>query len=203
MMCFLKKELLSSRTSWVRSSAPTTPAPAQQSPFKKAISKALASETNQPEEDSTTDDVVQPCADTLSVWFRQIHSGNNISEVLKQCLCPKNCEALKMVEINDQVLKSMQQPDKVRDQRLKWICNGILKVASPLTTAWSQLLRLDYSIQQHNRGDVSQDEEVDFDAPDAMIPLDNQTEMNLSEVIRHLKLALKCIGYVHVQAVQK
>ena len=190
--------------SWESSQTDDTPAPPKD-PFQSAMSKLLESDTvTEKPQDGTADPILQPCNEALRAWFRRINPGNQISEVLKECLRPSNCEVLKPVVINDEVLKLMSPQDKVNDQRMKWLENGIVKAASPLATAWNQLLLLEFTIRSRTCDmNQTQDPEVEFTPPDAMIPLNKDNDMNLSEIIRHLKLSLKMLGYCRVQAVQK
>ena len=51
--------------------------------------------------------------------------------------------------------------------------------------------------------DKTLDEEVEFTPPNAFVPLDKNSDLNLSEVIHQFKLSLKMIGFCHIQAVQK
>ena len=172
--------------------------------FASVVSHSLSTDKKETDDDSTTEDIPGPCVEIMREWFRGIHNGNEISEILKLCLRPKNCDSLVNVEINDEIKKLMDKTDQVADQRLKWLSNGILKAAGPLATAWGQLLRLEFSIQQKDQNpDDTADPDVEFDPQDAMIPLNHEEEMNLSEIIRHIKLSLKTIGFCHVQAVQK
>ena len=178
--------------------------PAEVDPFKQAIAKSLANETR--EDDSGLADKVPDVVDrTLLTWFRQVHTGSEIREVLNECLRLSNCTALEPVTINEKVQKLMTKSDTMKDQKLKWITTGLLKSAQPVTTAWAQLLKLEFHVRCHDypEFDLQMDKEVNFDPPDAMIPLDKDNEMNLSKIICHVKLGLKALGFVHVQAVQK
>ena len=169
-----------------------------------AVSHSLNADKKETDDDTTTEDIPGPCAEIMCEWFRGIHNGNEISEILKMCLRPKNCDSLVQVQINEEIKKLKDKPDQVADQHLKWLSNGILKAAGPLATAWGQLLRLEFSIQQKDQNpDDTADPDIEFNPQDAMIPLNEHEEMNLSEIIRHIKLSLKAIGFCHVQAVQK
>ena len=100
---------------------------------------------------------------------------------------------LKPVVINEEVKKLMSAQDKVNDQRMKWLKNGIVKAAPPLATAWNQVLLLEFTIHSKSCDmNQTQDPEVEFTPPDAMIPLNKESDINLSEIIRHIKLSLKC-----------
>ena len=139
--------------------------------FASAVSCSLNADKKEADDDTTTEDIPGPCAEIMHEWFRGIHNGNEISEILKMCLRPKNCDSLVQVQINDEIKKLMDKPDQVVDQRLKWLSNGILKAAAPLATAWGQLLHLEFSIQQKDQNpDDTADPDVKFDLQDAMIP---------------------------------
>ena len=173
--------------------------------FKAAISKNLQSETTKKEEDGFADPLPEPCVHALDLWFRRIHPGAEISELLKLCEFPRDCPPLKQVVINDEVKKKMDKQDLVSDQRLKWLSNGLLHAAGPLSSAWCQLMQLEFAIRGRDPtfNETLEDDEVDFSPPDAFVPLDKDTDLNLSEIIRKLKVGLKMVGYCHVQAVQK
>ena len=119
------------RKSWEASQNDTTLAPPKD-PFQSAMSKSLESDTvTEKPQDGLADPILEPCKEALHAWFWRINSGNHISEVLKECLRPNNCDVLKPVVINEEVSKLMSPQDKVNDQRMKWLENGIVKAASP------------------------------------------------------------------------
>ena len=175
-------------------------------PIDASITRSIE-EDSQQNDDSTIHDIHQPCVDTLWEWFRNVHTGAEIQEVLKMCLRPANCDPLLPVSINPKVARSMDRSksDEFDDQRLKWLCNGLVKASQPLATAWSELLRLEYSVRKAKflDFDTNQDEEIYLNPPDAFVQMDDDNDFNISEVIRHVKLALKTTGFRHVQAVQK
>ena len=147
------------------------------------------------EDNAVGDAVPDLVVNFIQHWFRTIHSGADIQEVLKQCERPANCTTLKMVEINPEVKKYMQKPDIIKDQRFKWMCNGAVKLAQPLAKAWASLSELEFAIQQ--------EQDAEEDVQDAMVPITKDKSMNLSAVIRDIKHGLKCLGMLHVQMVQK
>ena len=115
---------------------------------------------------------------------------------------PKNCDSLKTVEINSEI--KLNKQEKINDQHLKWICNDLAKGAQPLASAWAQLLRLEYAIQVKENPDLNFNNlEIDFTPADALVPLDDDHDINLSEIVCHMKLSLKMMGFLHVQAIQK
>ena len=185
---------------WRNSQNDSTLAPPKD-PFQLVFSISLEQDTG---DKTQTDGLADPIIAALLAWFWQIYPGNEISEVLKECLHPNNCEALKPVTINDEVQKLMSPSDKVDGQWLKWLENGIVKAASPLATAWNMLLQLEYNIRSKTCNmNNTLDPEVDFMPPDAMVPLNKENDLNLSEVIHHIKLSLKMLGFCHIQAMQK
>ena len=173
--------------------------------FKAAISKNLKSETTKKEEDGFADPLPEPCVPALDLWFRRIHPGAEISELLKLCEFPGDCPPLKQVVINEEVEKKMEKQDLTNDQWLKWLSNGLLHAAGPLSSAWCQLMQLEFAIHGRDPSFIEalEDDEVDFSPPDAFVPLDKDNDLNMSEIIRKVKIALKMLGYCHVQAVQK
>ena len=172
--------------------------------FKAAISKNLKSETTKKEEDGFSDPFPEPCVHALDLWFRWIHPGSEIAELLKLCEFPWDCPPLKQVVINEEVKKKMEKQDLTNDQCLKWLSNGLLHVAGPLSSTWYQLMQLEFAIcgRDPSFTKALEDDEVDFSPPDAFVPLDKDNDLNLSEIIRKVKLALKMVGYCQVQAVQ-
>ena len=185
------------------SNVETTPTP---DPCSAAVGKSLESDFAPPD-DGTAEDILTPCADAIQKWFTRIHSGGEIKEVLKDCLKPKNCDALNnTAEINPEIAKALDKKDEINDHRLKWLCAGIIKAARPLASAWSDMLKLEYKIRksQHPNFDTTEaDPEVTITPPDAYLQLDDVEDFNVSEIVRLIHLALKATGYCHVQAVQK
>ena len=170
----------------------------QQSAYEQKMNKDLESENAAEDSDPTGPKISQAIANCLQKWFRTIHSGSEIQTALKQCVRPENADALKVVTLNPEVKKKMQKPDEISDQRLKWLSTAAPKAAQPLVTAWSALSELEFEIQH--------DQEADQPVTDAFIPLkddENAPQLNLSQVIRDLKHRIKCLGFVHVQIIQK
>ena len=175
------------------------PPESPKSPFEKYLEFELQAEGPKEDTDTTTDDIPATLAQTLVGWFCRIHSGSEIQEALRLCKRPANADALKIVSINEEVRKSMSRQDDIKDQRLKWLCCAIVKSVQPLTVAYATLTKLEHAIKRRADGYAP-----DQPAPDAMIPLDaDDNEINLSQVIRDLRLSLKCIGMSSVQALQK
>ena len=90
----------------------------------------------------------------------------------------------------------MNRQDEQKDQRMKWLCTAAPKAAQPLVCAWHQLAELEFSIQQ--------EQDPTKDIEDVLVPLSPEGDnINLSSVIRDLKLGLKCLGLINMQCVQK
>ena len=79
----------------------------QKSAYHQKLEAEVEADIEKAEEDSICDEVPQPIADFVHHWFRTIHSGTDVQEALKQCERPINCDALKMVQINQEVKKYM------------------------------------------------------------------------------------------------
>ena len=83
------------------------------------------------------------------------------------CDLPKDCQPLKQIVINEEVKKKMDKQDIINDQCLKWLCNGLLHAAGPLSTAWAELMHLEFAIQGKDPEfhEALDDDEVDFSPP--------------------------------------
>ena len=132
------------------------------------------------------------CVQSLNQWFWEIHSGSDIQGTLKQCKHPENCDSLKVVTINKEVKDKMSRADKIKDQRMKWLCNAAPYAAWPLASVWNQLLKIEFHIQQQQ--DPNKEiEDVKFNMAVG------EEDINISE----LELGIKVIGITSVQAMQK
>ena len=166
------------------------------SPLDKHLHQSLQNEGLKDDNDPQCSKVPSSIADALELWFWKIHSGSEVQDIIKQCECPKNCSALKVVQINPEIKKWMNRQDEQKDQRMKWLCMAAPKAAQPLVCTWHQLAELEFAIQQ--------DQDPTKDIEDAMVPLSNKGEnMSLSSVICDLKYGIKCIGLINMQCVQK
>ena len=87
----------------------------------------------------------------------------------------------------------MSKMDENKDQLMKWLCNGIVKAAQPLSSAWSQLLAMEFGLRQKDYRE-EQDDEISIAPQDVFIPINQDNKINLSEIITHVKLLLKCLG---------
>ena len=166
-------------------------------PLEKELLAQLSTEGSSEADDPTCDDIPRPMADCLIKWFREPHTGTEIQETLKLCERPKNAEALKVIQLNPEIKKWMSRADDHKDQRMKWLATVAPKAAQPLARAWAQLCEVEFAMQQ--------DQDAAATPTDALIPLNKEeTEhCNISEIIREVKLALKCLGMVNVQINQK
>ena len=168
----------------------------QEDPFTSSLAESLAAESSDGDADQVSEHIPEPICMVISQWFRNIHSGTQIQETLKLCKRPKNCDALKYVEINPEIMRSINKQDIIDDQRMKWLSQAAIKSAQPLAAAWSNMSKLEFVIQQRQPAS----EEV----TDAMIPTGpGEPEFNLSQCIRDVKLSLKTMGMTSVQCIQK
>ena len=167
----------------------------EQSEYDKRLTSEFEEEIPRDELHPTGDDIPQPMADCLQRWFRTIHSGHDILETLKLCTRPANATSLKTVKLNEEVAKKLDRPDEIKDNRMRWLCNALSKTVQPLTKVWASLKDLEFELQQA--------QPADQDVTDAMVPIMPDRSLNLSEVIRDLKLGIKCLGMAHVQSIQK
>ena len=170
----------------------TDPQPAQ-SDYKKKLEKDLEDDIPKDLSDPTGEEIPPPMAASLSRWFRTIHSGQEIQEALKNCVRPVNATALKVVKLNEEV--KLQRQDEINDNRMRWLCNAVPKTVQPLVKAWATLSDFEFELQQTQPPDSL--------PTDAMVPVTEERQLNLSEVIRNLKHGIKCLGMVHVQCIQK
>ena len=163
--------------------------------FEVSLSQDFKGEGPKDDSDTTTDDISHTVCGALTAWFQQIHSGAKIQEALKQCKRPLNATALKAVQINPEVKKSMTHADEQKDQRLKWLCNAITKSTQPLAICSSKLLRLQFHIRKANEDTEG----------DAIIPVDLESNemLNLTQLLKDFKLGLKVLGMASIQSIQK
>ena len=89
-----------------------------QKTYNNSIADAIPSDTDDP----TGPAINQSLAKALDYWFRDIHSGSEIQEVLKAVKYPENATALKQVVVNDEVKKFMSCQDRIKTK--EW--NGFL-----------------------------------------------------------------------------
>ena len=140
--------------------------------------------------------IPNPMAATLHTWFREINAGTDIQDTLKRCERPENCDALKVVKINDEIKAKMQRPDEIKDQRLKWKCQSAPKAAWPLSTMWAELKCLEFFLQQK--------QPVDEEITNAIFKLEKDKDpIDVTELIEKVELSLKVIEITSVQAMQK
>ena len=72
--------------SWESSQNDNMPVPSKD-PFQSAVSKLLESDTvTEKPQDGLANPILEPCNAALCAWFWRINPGNQISEVLKECL---------------------------------------------------------------------------------------------------------------------
>ena len=73
------------------------------SPLDKHLQQSLQNEGPKDDNDPQCGNVPTSIADVLKLWFRKIHSGSEVQDILKQCERPANCSALKVVQINPEI----------------------------------------------------------------------------------------------------
>ena len=62
------------------------------------MNKELESESSAEDSDPTVPKISPAMVNCLQKWFCTIHSGSDIQAALKQCVCPENAIALKLVK---------------------------------------------------------------------------------------------------------
>ena len=165
--------------------------------FEASVSRGQQ-ERNAPRDDADPlcNSIPAACVNTLNTWFRTIMNGAEIKETLKSCERPENCDCLKTVIINPEIKAKMLPPDDIKDKRMRWLCEATPKAAWPLASAWAELLRLEFHLQQQQPpADTVQDAVFPM-------PLGDQ-DVNVSDLIRKIELSLKVIGISSVQGMQK
>ena len=146
--------------------------------------------------DPLTDPILDRAATSLGRWFRSPRPRGEIMDLLKQIERPANCEGLKVVEINDEVKRTMKKPHHDKDKKMKYLATGLCKAAQPLSIAWSQLVEFEFLLKQSAKKHGDPEEEASF------VSIGEKT-FDLSELIRYMELGLKVLGVCHLQVVQK
>ena len=194
----LYKEAFGSDQLALPSFTPTPPVPdidpqPEQSEYEKKLEKDLENDIPKDLSDPTGDDIPLPMAASLTHWFQTIHSGQEIQDTLKDCVCPQNATALKVVKLNEEV--KLQRQDEINNNRMRWLCTAVPKTTQPLVRAWATLSDLEFELQQTQPADSL--------PLDALVPITEDRQLNLSEVIRDVKHGIKCLEMVRVQCIQK
>ena len=70
------------------------------SPLDEHLQSSLENEGKKDESDPVCEKVSPAIAMWLEKWFRKIHCGSEVQEILKLCERLENCDALKVVQVN-------------------------------------------------------------------------------------------------------
>ena len=158
------------------------------------IKDEVEEETAPEDMDKQTDPLSSDIAAALQNFFWHIHSGKEIVAKLQECERPSNCDALKPLQINEEVKRAMDKSDKTKDSHMHYICNALAKAGQPLAILWSELLDAKFIIQQEQS--LSKDDEK-------IIKTSSGHEINLSYWTDLIKLGLQVLGMASVQCNQK
>ena len=75
--------------------------------------------------DPLTDPILDRAATSLAHWFQTPRPRGEIMDLLKHIEHPTNCEGLKVVEINDEVKRTMKKPHHDKDKKMKYLATGL------------------------------------------------------------------------------
>ena len=166
----------------------------EENPFADYCKSKHTPSQKEDDDDVVCDAIPEAIAQKLEEYFWGINTGKDIAAAQKECKRPANVAALKPLQINEEVKRSMTSADNSKDNTMKFICKAMVKGAQPLASIWATLTEMEYHIQEDTGLDDSEDKKIA--CPEGF-------SVNVSDLLRQLELALKVLGMAHVQGCQK
>ena len=82
-------------------------------------------------------------AEHVTKWCRNPPKREELKEMFKDCLCPRNIEGLQSVRINEALYKYLPKSAKINDQKLKGINAFICRSMGPVIHIFEQLCKME------------------------------------------------------------
>ena len=104
-------------------------------------------------EDSTTDPMPQPLADTLETWFWKRYNTEEIKKAQEKAHRCNNATALIPLKMEEEVFHALDARGKTIDARYRFIQNAMMKGCQPIANVWQKIITGITHMQRHRKDD--------------------------------------------------
>ena len=111
--------------------------------MNELVDKIIAKEYVEEIPDTYLEPVSELLSSNITKWCRNPPKRDEVKNLFKDCMCPRNIEGLQQVTINEALYKYLPKHSKIADQKLRGINAFIARALGPVVQVFEQLCKIE------------------------------------------------------------